>query len=36
MERGRIVEHGATEAIWANPQHEYTQALLEAIIPYDE
>lgn len=36
MERGRIVEHGATEDIWADPQHEYTQALLDAIIPYDE
>ncbi|MCG7278243.1 ABC transporter ATP-binding protein [Corynebacterium imitans] len=36
MERGRIVEHGATEEIWAKPQHEYTRALLEAIIPYDE
>ncbi|MDO5668723.1 MAG: ABC transporter ATP-binding protein [Corynebacterium sp.] len=28
---GRIVEHGPTEEIWANPQHEYTKSLLGAI-----
>lgn len=36
MQRGRIVEHGATEDIWANPRHEYTETLLEAVVPYDE
>jgi peptide/nickel transport system ATP-binding protein len=28
MHEGRIVEHGATEEVWAHPQHEYTRALL--------
>ncbi|MFD1944108.1 ABC transporter ATP-binding protein [Paradevosia shaoguanensis] len=31
MLRGRIVEIGPTEAIFANPQHAYTRALLSAI-----
>ncbi|KQO83319.1 oligopeptide/dipeptide ABC transporter ATP-binding protein [Rhizobium sp. Leaf262] len=31
MLRGRIVEIGPCEAIFANPQHPYTQALLSAI-----
>ncbi|ACZ23320.1 ATPase component of various ABC-type transport systems with duplicated ATPase domain [Sanguibacter keddieii DSM 10542] len=31
MSRGRLVESGTTEQIFADPQHEYTQALLEAI-----
>ena len=35
MHRGRIVEHGATEKTWADPQHEYTHQLLDAIIPYE-
>lgn len=31
MYRGRIVESGASEPIWNNPMHPYTQALLAAI-----
>ena len=31
MYRGRIVEHGATEDIFAHPQDEYTQRLIAAI-----
>ena len=31
MREGRIVEHGSTDAVFANPRHPYTQALLEAI-----
>ena len=31
LHRGRIVETGPTEDVWANPQHEYTQKLLAAI-----
>jgi microcin C transport system ATP-binding protein len=30
MQGGRIVEHGATEQIFGNPQHEYTRHLLSA------
>jgi microcin C transport system ATP-binding protein len=30
MKDGEIVEHGVTEAIFANPQHPYTQKLLAA------
>ncbi len=30
MSEGRIVEHGATAAVFDNPQHEYTQMLLAA------
>jgi peptide/nickel transport system ATP-binding protein len=31
LREGRIVEQGATEAVFERPQHPYTQALLEAI-----
>jgi peptide/nickel transport system ATP-binding protein len=31
MQRGRIVEHGATAQIFANPEHPYTQSLLHAV-----
>jgi oligopeptide transport system ATP-binding protein len=31
MYRGKIVESGRSEAIWANPVHPYTKALLSAI-----
>jgi len=31
MREGRVVEQGRTEAVFANPQHPYTRALLEAI-----
>lgn len=33
MHDGRIVEDGPTEKVWANPQSEHTQALLNAIPP---
>ncbi|PZO44574.1 MAG: ABC transporter ATP-binding protein [Pseudanabaena frigida] len=36
MRRGKIVEHGSTEAVLTNPQHEYTKALIASIprIPH--
>lgn len=33
MQRGRIVERGETEAIFGNPQHDYTKMLLAAELP---
>lgn len=33
MYRGRIVEQGSCEAIFAHPQHDYTRFLLNAILP---
>jgi len=31
MHRGRVVESGSCERVFANPKHAYTKALLEAI-----
>jgi ABC-type oligopeptide transport system ATPase subunit len=31
MQRGKIVEYGTAEAVFNNPQHEYTKTLLAAI-----
>ncbi|MDP9800854.1 ABC-type glutathione transport system ATPase component [Arcanobacterium wilhelmae] len=31
MEKGKIVEHARTDAVFATPQMEYTRALLDAI-----
>jgi peptide/nickel transport system ATP-binding protein len=33
MHAGEIVEEGPTEAVFANPQHPYTKALLDAVPP---
>ena len=32
MRNGRIVETGPARAIFADPQHEYTRALFDAIL----
>jgi peptide/nickel transport system ATP-binding protein len=31
MHQGEIVEHGDTETVFANPQHDYTRMLLDAV-----
>ncbi len=31
MHRGRIVEQGDAEQVYADPQHDYTRALLAAV-----
>ena len=35
MYRGEIVEQGATEAVFSNPQHPHTRALLSSVPPDD-
>ncbi|HEX8464724.1 MAG TPA: ATP-binding cassette domain-containing protein [Abditibacterium sp.] len=35
MEQGRIVERGSTEAIFDNPQQDYTRKLLDAVPSFD-
>ena len=35
MHRGRVVEEGETEAVFAQPRHDYTRALLAATPPDD-
>ena len=35
LHKGRIVETGPTEDVWANPQHEYTRKLLASIPAFE-
>jgi peptide/nickel transport system ATP-binding protein len=35
MQSGTIVEEGATEEVFANPRHAYTQLLLRSVPPAD-
>ncbi len=35
MQKGKVVEEGATRALFANPQHAYTKALFEAAPGHD-
>ena len=36
MRHGAVVEHGTTEEIFYNPQHEYTRTLLNAVPKFDQ
>ena len=35
MYKGEVVEHGATEAVFSTPAHEYTRTLLDAVPRWD-
>jgi peptide/nickel transport system ATP-binding protein len=35
MRHGKIVEHGPTEQIFANPRESYTRKLLDAELPIE-
>jgi peptide/nickel transport system ATP-binding protein len=35
MQRGKVVEHGKTEEVFADPQHAYTRLLLSSVPPAD-
>ena len=35
MQRGKVVEEGPTEKVFANPQHPYTRLLLASVPPAD-
>jgi peptide/nickel transport system ATP-binding protein len=35
MLRGKVIEHGLTEQVFADPQHPYTRALVAAVPPDD-
>jgi len=35
MYLGKVVEHGSTDSVFADPQHPYTQALLSAVFSAD-
>jgi len=35
MKAGEIIESGATDTVLQNPQHAYTQALLQAVPTFE-
>jgi len=35
MQRGKVVEQGKTERVFADPQHAYTRLLLSSVPPAD-